>query len=191
MRVNLDGDTLTVDLTEPPKTSRHCGACTLCCRLLPMPKLAKPANTRCQHQRHAKGCAIYAKRPAECRDWSCRWLAEPAETAMLRRPDHAHYVVDLLPDRIRAVDKASGKETVWACVQVWMDPLHPEARHDPNLLAYIAHMAEPPRRMLTMLRFGSAKAVIIGAPSLTPSGEFEEATDTTLLPRTGLWGVPQ
>lgn len=58
------------------KTARRCGGCTLCCKILPVRELAKPANTRCQHQRTGKGCAVYARlaqvSPA-CVFWSCRW----------------------------------------------------------------------------------------------------------------------
>ncbi|HMF29541.1 MAG TPA: YkgJ family cysteine cluster protein, partial [Candidatus Cybelea sp.] len=76
--------------------TRACSGCTLCCKLLPMkkdkqlearetmnrmievgmmtreqfaqmtPDFDKPAGKRCPHQRHSKGCAIYARRPFGC-----------------------------------------------------------------------------------------------------------------------------
>ena len=76
--------------------NRTCGTCTLCCRVLPIKDLDKPANVRCQHQTAFKGCAIYRRRPMSCRLWSCRWLVDPT-TSDLRRPDRAHYVIDMVP----------------------------------------------------------------------------------------------
>jgi hypothetical protein len=48
-----------------PVTQRRCGDCQLCCKLLPTREVNKPANTRCQHQRAHKGCAIYEVWPLD------------------------------------------------------------------------------------------------------------------------------
>lgn len=69
-----------------------------------VPDFDKPAGKRCPHQRHHKGCAIYARRPFGCRFWNCRWLAED-DTAELLRPDRAHYVIDVSPDFVRDGDR--------------------------------------------------------------------------------------
>src|SRR5215475_5729348 len=98
---------------------RHCGTCTLCCRLLPMrknrdtkyvvtavamgmispqesmavvPDFDKLSGERCQYQR-SKGCSVYARRPFGCRVWNCRWLTNDDTNAMAR-PDRVGYVVD-------------------------------------------------------------------------------------------------
>jgi len=42
---------LVLVLLVVPSMNRTCGGCTLCCKLLPVRELKKPANTRCQHQR--------------------------------------------------------------------------------------------------------------------------------------------
>ena len=121
---------------------RQCGACQLCCRLLPVRGLDKPANTRCRYQRHGKGCAVYERpaMPVECSLWSCRWLVDP-NPMRLPRPDHGHYVVDLMPDTIelRNGDTTAGRMMV---LQVWVDPAHREAHRDPALREYIAHLGE-------------------------------------------------
>lgn len=65
---------------------RQCGDCQLCCKLLPVQSLGKEAGQRCKHQRHSKGCAVYAQLERvspECRLWNCRWLVEN-DTADLR-----------------------------------------------------------------------------------------------------------
>jgi len=61
------------DLTPP----RACGACSLCCKLLPIAALDKPHDQWCPHCRPgAGGCTIYESRPETCRSFSCHWLAD-------------------------------------------------------------------------------------------------------------------
>jgi hypothetical protein len=56
---------------------RECGSCTLCCKVLAVSALEKPAGTWCRHCRPGKGCGIYEERPQECRTFRCLWLADP------------------------------------------------------------------------------------------------------------------
>ena len=53
---------------------RECGDCTLCCKVMAIEQLAKPASAWCPHCKPGRGCRIYADRPAECRAFSCLWL---------------------------------------------------------------------------------------------------------------------
>ena len=53
---------------------RECGECTLCCKVLEIEALAKPAGSWCPHCKPGRGCLIYPSRPAECRAFSCLWL---------------------------------------------------------------------------------------------------------------------
>ncbi|CCE06073.1 conserved hypothetical protein [Bradyrhizobium sp. STM 3843] len=55
-------------------TSRDCGDCTLCCKVMAIEALGKPANAWCAHCQPKHGCSIYADRPAECRAFRCLWL---------------------------------------------------------------------------------------------------------------------
>ena len=86
---------------------RHCGTCTLCCKLLPVRELEKPADTKCRHQ-SSKGCGIYRRPgfPDSCHLWSCRWLVDD-DTADMLRPDRAGYVLDLVQ-----IGRASCRERV-------------------------------------------------------------------------------
>src|SRR5262245_35666573 len=81
-------------------TDRRCNECTLCCRLVPVGQLSKPANTRCEFQRVGKGCTVHSspRFPSSCKLWSCVWLQEP--DCGLPRPDRAHYLVDPFLDFI-------------------------------------------------------------------------------------------
>jgi hypothetical protein len=55
---------------------RECGDCTLCCKVMAIEELAKPAGSWCPHCKPGRGCLIYADRPAECRAFSCLWLTD-------------------------------------------------------------------------------------------------------------------
>jgi hypothetical protein len=55
---------------------RQCGDCTLCCKVMAIEELAKPAGVWCSHCKPGHGCLIYAGRPAECQNFSCLWLAD-------------------------------------------------------------------------------------------------------------------
>jgi len=57
---------------------RSCGTCSLCCKLLGIKEIAKPAAQWCPHCLPGSGgCSIYATRPAECRSFECMWLSSP------------------------------------------------------------------------------------------------------------------
>ena len=146
---------------------RKCGECSACCKILPTAEIDKPANTRCQHQRFGKGCAIYDKRPISCRLWSCAWLVGE-DTENLSRPDRSHYVIDILPDfvTLRYPDVPDRKVPV---IQVWLDPKHPDAHTDPALRAYIEKLG-----CMALIRTGSYEAFVICPPKLAHDGQWHE-----------------
>ncbi len=53
---------------------RQCGDCTLCCKVMAIEQLAKPARTCGPHCKPGRGCRIYPDRPEECGAFSCVWL---------------------------------------------------------------------------------------------------------------------
>ena len=53
---------------------RSCDGCTLCCKVMGIQELEKPAGSWCQHCKAGSGCGIYDKRPGECRDFVCAFL---------------------------------------------------------------------------------------------------------------------
>jgi hypothetical protein len=53
---------------------RACGTCTLCCKVVGVPELAKAAGEWCRHCRPGKGCGIHATRPIVCRGFYCEWM---------------------------------------------------------------------------------------------------------------------
>ncbi len=78
---------------ERRAAGRACGECSLCCTILRVDELAKPAGRDCAHQRGARGCAIHATRPPICRAYRCLWLQGGLEDD--ERPDRTGGVVDL------------------------------------------------------------------------------------------------
>src|SRR6476620_5142686 len=117
-------------------TTRRCGDCSLCCKLLPTKEINKPAGERCPHQKHGVGCKIYARRPSSCALWSCRWLTSD-DTADLRRPDRSRYVIDPIPDYVTLRRHDDGSVMTVEVVQIWCDSKAPDAWRDPALLAYL------------------------------------------------------
>lgn len=120
----------------PPVRGRACGSCqACCCTMVPVDRpLDKPAGVRCKHL-CARGCRIYASRPEPCRYWNCAWLYQE-ETADMRRPDRAGYLIDPMLQEI-LIDGAPV-----SVIQVWVDPERPDAHMDPALRAYLDHMGE-------------------------------------------------
>lgn len=154
---------------------RQCGDCQLCCKLLPVSSLNKGANTRCKHQRHHKGCAVYANLPnvaPECRLWSCQWLVAPNTTANIRRPDRAGYVIDTFPDFVTALDNDTGKSVRVPVIQIWCDPKQPDAWRDPALKDFLLRYGA--KGHAAIIRFDAYKATAVIPPNMGANGEWRE-----------------
>jgi hypothetical protein len=198
---------MTITFQDDSKPdARRCGGCTLCCRLLPthaaegkrttaaliehglmslreaaimIKDFDKPAGQRCQYQRHAKGCAIYAKRPLGCRVWNCRWLLGD-DTADLSRPDRSHVVIDITPDFVTLRDGNTGEATNVEVVQIWIDPKYPDAHRDPALRRYIERRGQ--EGIAAIIRWSSDKAMTIFPPSMSKDGQWHEITHGEVKP---------
>lgn len=187
--MELAGDKIVIE-QEPGKTTitfddkgtgRVCGACQLCCKLVPVPSIDKAAGQRCVASRVGHGCTIYARRPMACRTWSCRWLAD-RETAGMPRPDRCHYVIDATLDHVRSVPNDGGDATVFDVIQIWVDPAFPDAHRAPELRAYMARMAEK-YRLATIVRFDDKRAITIFPPAFDVDHQWHEFRDSKLVSR--------
>ena len=91
---------------------RACGTCSLCCKVLSISELAKPAGQWCTHCRPGKGCGIHATRPFVCRGFYCEWMISKG-LGPEWRPEQAKF----------ALFKSNGGRRLTAAV----DPGYPSA----------------------------------------------------------------
>jgi hypothetical protein len=67
----------------------ECGRCGTCCVAPDISALKKPLGVRCVHLTDSRECAIYAERPAVCRDYRpdalCRLVAAPTLDERVKR----------------------------------------------------------------------------------------------------------
>lgn len=149
---------------------RRCGDCQLCCKLLPVKGVAKPAGKPCQFQKFHKGCSVHhtARMPVECGVWNCRWLIND-DASELSRPDRAHYVLDPLPDFV-TVTTEGGERINLQVVQIWIDPDYPDAHHDPALRRWLFRRAQD--GIAALIRFDERDAMTLLAPPFTADGQW-------------------
>ncbi len=160
-------------------SGRTCGECTACCRIKGVPELGKPTQKACAHL-CATGCAIYAARPASCREYACLWRQGLIEGDERRRPDRLGVMIDFEPfiripgtlrllvwevtpgamqsDRVRyVVDKLLRtnkqiKAVAWCAVG---EPAHHDYPIDRQ-----AYPGEDPPATLPLVRYDAAHGVV-------------------------------
>jgi hypothetical protein len=76
---------------------KQCGTCTLCCKLLAVQEINKPAATSCHHCDEGRGCKIYSARPTQCRLFNCYFLTND-KLGEAWRPSKSKIVVVITPD---------------------------------------------------------------------------------------------
>jgi hypothetical protein len=84
----------------------------LCCKLLTVAALAKPAGSWCPHCRPGRGCGAYEQRPQECRSFGCLWLADPKFPEELK-PDRSKLVFVLEPNKRVVAHCDPGRPLAW------------------------------------------------------------------------------
>lgn len=152
-----------VVLNATRRTSRRCGDCQLCCKLIPVEEFGKRASERCRYQRAGKGCAIYRQRPLSCAMWNCRWLVDP-DAADLPRPDRARYVLDMMPDYVVLTDEGC-EPTKVPVLQVWCDPAFPDAHRAQSFRSWLDRQG-----ICALIRYGSRDGFLLAPPSVTGKG---------------------
>lgn len=106
--------------------TRECGECGLCCNLLSVPALEKPAREWCKHCSKT-GCAIYENRPTVCRTWYCGYRANTfkfpdGSTSTLGehwRPNKCGMIVSPPHSGRMGIIVAKGSEGKWM-TEPWM-----------------------------------------------------------------------
>ena len=133
-------------------TNRTYGDCTLCCKVMAIEALAKPAGTWCRHCKPGRGCAIYAERPGECVDFACLWL-----------------INDLLDERWKPSRSKLVVTTSDDGVEIRCDPGTPNAWRKPPYTDDIRAWAEEGERNdMTVLVIVGQRMTLV-----TPEREFD------------------
>jgi hypothetical protein len=127
----MDAPSMTANGNGPPiAPGRSCGRCSLCCRLLHVIELNKPAGRWCEHCRPGKGgCSIYDTRPQICRTYACGWLMS-ATVSDEWYPLLSHMILSLAP--------FNGVNTM----TVTVDPRYPWMWKEYPYYAQLKQMAE-------------------------------------------------
>ncbi len=99
--------------------TNHCGTCTMCCKVMAIKEIDKPANQWCKDCTPGKGCNIYETRPESCAGFECVWL----QTQYRRHGEHA-MPAEARPDRSKVVIDVRGNG---AGLVFFVDPAYPEA----------------------------------------------------------------
>lgn len=110
-----------------------------------------------------------------CKFWSCGWLICD-DAGDLKRPDRAHYVIDIMPDFITVQNDYSPErpQTQVPVIQIWLDPKYPDAHRDPALRALIASRSEKDG-CAALVRTGTdLSTLILFPPALTGDGQWHE-----------------
>ena len=76
-----------------PSPDRSCGDCNLCCKVMVIASLNKPANSWCPHAVKG-GCGIYGSHPDDCRTFRCRWIYDHG-LGEAWKPNRAKFVVSV------------------------------------------------------------------------------------------------
>ena len=92
--------------------TRSCGACSLCCKVIGIAALDKPAGQWCGHVADGVGCAIHDRSPEECRRFFCSWIMTPALDDDWR-PDHCGLVLWTNKARRVVVDVDDDAPDAW------------------------------------------------------------------------------
>ena len=112
-----------------------CDDCGLCCKVLSVDEIDKPAGHWCRHihrSEHGRSCGIYHERPDACRSFECIWLMSQSRPGQAMqpeiRPDRSHVVFCMDASVVLAADVDPENRILYAHVDpdwanAWRAPL--------------------------------------------------------------------
>ena len=143
-------------------SERACGSCTMCCKVLQIDELDKPAGAWCPNCAIGKGCKVYDERPGPCRGFVCIWLTESALPDSLR------------PDRSKVVLAALSSDRITA----YCDPADPMAwRREPVYGMLKTRAADRAHPAIVAARAGSRMWVLAGQGPDQDLGHIDADTE--------------
>ncbi len=113
-----------------------CGACNLCCRLLEIKDMGKPAQMQCWHTGIHGGCAVHAQKETDpilraCFQFKCVWLESQTLDDLTKRGTRS-----MRPDQIHVLFGPFDREDP-TLLYVHVDPAHKTAWRNPAVLEYM------------------------------------------------------
>jgi hypothetical protein len=116
-------------------SGRQCGACTVCCKLLPIStaEFKKTTNVLCVHCDEGRGCRIYQSRPGFCRSFYCDWRLNPQIPATWRPDKSGIFIQRIAREHIGEIGENYRSDHAILFVL-----LRPEAIERPALIDSIA-----------------------------------------------------
>jgi len=98
----------------------------MCCKVIRIVELEKPAGVWCRHARPGHGCSIYADRPTPCQEFRCVWLDQPETPEALK------------PERTKVVLASSETKLIAHC-----DPADPTAWRREPMYSFLKRQTWP------------------------------------------------
>ena len=150
---------------DPLPPAKPCGECGMCCKILRINVLEKPAGLWCRHFAKSQGCSVHAVAPGECRRFQCYWSISHALGE------------DWRPDRSKLVIWSNAEGSIIVDV----DPSHPASwRREPfhgQLKAWANR--DRPAPLEVLIRVGERMLVLFpeGEVDLGPQ-QIEQAIDS-------------
>lgn len=104
---------------------RECGSCSVCCTEMvvhgvPGRFSAKPAGVTCQHDRG--GCAVYERRPVDCRIWYCGWRLD-ARLTDDERPDKSGFMLATTSKPWEMISRPEARAAALAAAERFSEPI--------------------------------------------------------------------
>jgi hypothetical protein len=84
----------------------------MCCKLLEIDELAKPAGVWCRHVALGRGCSIYETRPEPCRAFRCYWINQP-KLDDAWKPDRSGLLLRDVGSGVLLVEVEPSKPDAW------------------------------------------------------------------------------
>lgn len=152
-------------------TTRTCAGCDMCCTVLQIAALDKPAWTPCRHLLAGRqGCGIWGEHPPACKTYVCLWRM--SDTVLPR---------DLFPADcgfLVTIDNVTSWPTT---VNVCVDLARPDSWDTPRNRALFARLAETWNCSVAIVGEG-AKARHVFAPN---GGSYSRADRPDIFPDDG------
>jgi hypothetical protein len=129
MSIDLtEGDGRRLGAPEGAATGqvKPCGSCSLCCKVLRINALEKPAGHWCERFRKGVGCSVHASSPVECRRFQCFWTVSDS-LGEEWRPDRSKLVLwsnvegRVIVDVDPSFPNAWRREPYYSTLKAWSD----------------------------------------------------------------------